>query len=563
MGIQHTTDISNINIKQTIFYKSPTPLLIGNLPFGDDFKNKRHEYEYLDYYIVPVNGPVTYDGFLFYSKFFDNYIFLAASYASWSCMYPGIYFNASWYSLNPFVNDTNGACSWIPEFRYADNRDGGLYQSSQIYYNFSKDRYEAGLGEDVWNLDSSYHLIHSKNLSNGLYDSLSDYNTVKMDYQIADSLDDLRNMPLAGNKNGKIPISYAFKLENDDAGLVDVSNLAKRENLYKNFKATVINQKLIDYANSTNNSRFISTPVHMRMLYTATSTPMQYDQYWYERLDLIKDLDYEDDPENFEKMCGLYENNPHTSSLLKQFILGSVVIGNESHRDDLGWFIGVNEQISNYNNFLGATYTTTGGDMYEIQSTNVHIVSKKQTNAPSYDYKVNRENYTYLKNVNAIITLGYTWKSEEKKYLVYYFTSDTEGLYRRFRLFIVDKDPTLLFSQRKIWYADLPVDNSGMTATTVSNKIPALFQHRFYYGVYSLDYFDSLTFNYINLDDEDDVKDPVVFTDLGAVRENAQENLVGFPINKKYMRNRTQAGYSKVNTYIGYWNTPIVNFKDE
>lgn len=38
--IEHATDLSSLsgNVRQTFFYKAPIPLLIGNLPFGDDFK---------------------------------------------------------------------------------------------------------------------------------------------------------------------------------------------------------------------------------------------------------------------------------------------------------------------------------------------------------------------------------------------------------------------------------------------------------------------------------------------------------------------------------------------
>lgn len=41
--IEHATSLSGLSgiARQTYFYKAPIPLLIGNLPFGDDFKEKR------------------------------------------------------------------------------------------------------------------------------------------------------------------------------------------------------------------------------------------------------------------------------------------------------------------------------------------------------------------------------------------------------------------------------------------------------------------------------------------------------------------------------------------
>lgn len=193
--------------------------------------------------------------------------------------------------------------------------------------------------------------------------------------------------------------------------------------------------------------------------------------------------------------------------------------------------------------------------MNRIQSTNV--ISILRDDATTFQPIIN--------NYNLIITLGYAWKSEEKKYLVYYVTKDNnkDSIYRRYRLYIVDKDPSLLFSQRKLWYADLPVDETGWTATTPTTQSPELFRYPFYFGYYNLNDFTDLEFNYINLDDENDIKEPVKFSMLGAVRENAQQQLLGFPINKQYMETRSLDGYKRSNAYIGYWDAPIVNFVEE
>lgn len=130
-------------------------------------------------------------------------------------------------------------------------------------------------------------------------------------------------------------------------------------------------------------------------------------------------------------------------------------------------------------------------------------------------------------------------------------------------MFIVDADPSLLFSQRKLWYADLPVTEDGWNATLPTLQPPELFRYPFYFGHYGVNDFTDLEFNYINLDDEEDIKEPIIFNVLGAVRENAQQQLLGFPIKKQYIETRNTDGYKRTNAYIGYWDVPIVNFVEE
>jgi hypothetical protein len=114
-----------------------------------------------------------------------------------------------------------------------------------------------------------------------------------------------------------------------------------------------------------------------------------------------------------------------------------------------------------------------------------------------------------------------------------------------------------------LWYADLPVNETGWSVSSPTTQSPELFRYPFYYGYYGVNNFTDLEFNYINLDDENDTKDSVKFSILGAVRENAQQQLLGLPIDKQSMETRTTDGYKRANTYIGYWDAPIVNFKVE
>lgn len=555
--IKHATNLSELsgNVRQTIFYKAPTPLLIGNLPFGDDFKEKRGEYEYLDYYILPSNGPVQYDGFLFYSKFLKNYMFLSFDYASWSFMYPIFHTYEGPYALNPFVNDTNGACAWAADIqrRNSSNVNEKPFSSTKIYYNFETGRYEKGLGEDTFNFNGTWHPLGEKNLSNGFYDYPSATRTGSMHFSYCTTFSGLRDFKYDCPKEEggtyhiadyQVGVGKYFTGDTSVSATVNFSNLANRDNLDKAYKEIAISDNF--------NSVFPSYSTYQGKFKLDKDSIML--RYFYERLDLIKDLDHEDEPDKYEKICGIYENNAPQTGYYNTFALGSIVIGNEQHRDDIGWFIGINRAISELDGIFGSS-STTGQDLNRIQSTNV--ISILRDDALTFQTTIN--------NYNLIITLGYSWKTEEKKYLVYYVTKDNdkESMYRRFRLYIVDKDPSLLFSQRKIWYADLPVGEDGWNQSHPNTHPPELFRYPFYFTYYGVNNFTDLEFNYINLDDENDRKEPVKFSMLGAVRENAQQQLLGFPINKQYMETRSFDGYKRSNAYIGYWDAPIVNFVEE
>jgi hypothetical protein len=323
----HSTNFVG-TVYQSLFYKAPIPLLIGNLPFGPDFKNKRHEYEYLNYYIVPKLDN-NYGGVLFYSKFLDNYVALKEPLTTWSSMYPVFEINYEKYYLNPFVNDVNGACSWIPEakltrsnlFPEKQETQGSVYYSNQAYFNFEKNRYELGLGENVWNLRGTYHHLHNKNLANGY----SFGSEGKMNYEMGIDFDDVRNKKLDTLSNSGIRIGYAWSI----SGIgIDFEKVNNRDNLDISMTAEVINEN-------------ISKSSHAQLKYAVTAEGTDYYNF-YERLDLIPDLDHEDAPEKFDKMCGVYENVQCTH----QFVIGSIVIGNTDHKDDLGYFVGINSFVS-------------------------------------------------------------------------------------------------------------------------------------------------------------------------------------------------------------------------
>ena len=100
--------------------------------------------------------------------------------------------------------------------------------------------------------------------------------------------------------------------------------------------------------------------------------------------------------------------------------------------------------------------------------------------------------------------------------------------------------------------------------STVSNTMPRLFRYPFYFSSGSPTTFNKLTFNYINLDDESDTQDSVDFELIGCCRENAYYNLLGNKYDiKEFDESRRKFQWPNFQPYVGYWDQPIVNFKEE
>lgn len=130
---------------QHMFYEIPIPLIIGNLPAGD-FLQHLNEYEYLKIYKVPSQ-----DKCIYWSKFHNNYIMRNLNDLRY--MFPRLKINNFYYSLNPFMNDLNGICSWINE---------DFHKISKIYYNTQTFKYEAGFGQDVYDYNGFLYSLNAK-----------------------------------------------------------------------------------------------------------------------------------------------------------------------------------------------------------------------------------------------------------------------------------------------------------------------------------------------------------------------------------------------------------------
>lgn len=365
--MEHSIELLSGGVEQYQFYQAPVPLLIGNLPFGDDFKEKRHEYEYLNYYIVPSPKGVgsrdsSQPGVLYYNKFFKKYTIITSAIASWSYLYPGIREGTYCYSLNPFVNGPNGACAWIMEvYSY----DGSRYINTSfkcpniIYYNFSEDRYEVGLGEDVFSKDGFMYQLNmhdtvsrtkkKKTHRLTVLPSTTNKSTIKARPQYTAtgsgstsyilSNDALRDYKVAQvHYDWKTGYSNIRKFGQDKNATVEfnLDNLTDPINLSATFATWPTNTSAPETANRHRSSQ----------LYRSVYIDNNQNDVAYERLDFIPDLDHEEDPEKYEEICGVYEN--HYKNAKKQMLIGSVVIGSIDHKDDVGWFIGINKAVSEF-----------------------------------------------------------------------------------------------------------------------------------------------------------------------------------------------------------------------
>lgn len=549
----HSTTLQS-NLRQNVFYKAPVPLLFGNLPFGDNFKEHRHEYHYVDYYVVP-QVPAIFNrmGVLFYSEFFKKYILVATINTTYSHMFPSLSDKEGTYYLNPFVNDENGACCWIrANLSYANTSDYIAHDSqpggdtSKIYYNFSKDRYEHGFGEYVWSYNDCYFPIYMKNNNNGYYTQTDDAMSITSVINSSNSsvsitsVSQLRDLPLDYKINRR-PIGYirGFRV-NSNYPNFDLSNLSADGNITMGrFDSYVLSE----------NAYPVNYTCSMYMLGSQNSTA------WLVRSTLLKDLDHELNPE-IPEMVGIYETNfYHPTSTGTQNLIGSFVIGDEAHKDDVGWFIGVN-----------STYYVTSSSSHGVRQIKVPCLTNRYyyTRKTSYDvstdlvHGVGRRDS--INQRDEIHVIGVSWKSEVPKFLVFLVTAYSEGVIQKYRLYISEGSPYAFYTAKKLWYADLPGEDSKPTSYYTSP--PGLFKYPFSnISPKSPSTFTELTFNYINLEDENDTKEPVNFTILGATRENPLEKILACPIEPTLLFTQTKA--TRINTYIGYWDTPIVNFEEE
>lgn len=567
------------NAEQTFYYKVPIPLVIGNLPFGSNFKNTRDEYNYFEYYIIPQQK-TRHLGILYYNDFFKNYtaVFknqnlekVTRSPINWSKLYPSFYIDGQLYCLNPFVNDMNGACSWIREESGYDPynlkfNNESLTSPAKVYFNFKNNQYEWGLGEDVRQYDGVTYQLNYSNKCNGFafHEKIVGQDNPAIYPAVQTTVHQLSTIKNFNPSLEVVNVGLTHKLVSLTTDSFNFDDLTERTNLSTSFYVEPINNDPL----LSSKSDYVKYDCRLYK-----DIPENDDNLYYERLGILPDLDHQYNPDKYEKICGVYEND-QSKMFNDAFILGSVVIGPDSNSKQLGNFIGTNLFSHNFESLYPPEYWDTHQrPMYRVDATNVIPVSRKNIFDVDLSY-VNQDRYSWsLKDFDFIVVLGYSLpdnfdstKPYTKKYLVCYLTNFTTGdpgeysvnyyYLRNNRLYIVDDHPENLLNCRTFWFADLP----GLKSTT---SIPELFRYPFKHGNTE---FEEIRFSYVNLDDEDDFEDSVVFKIIGACRENAYENITGLNISKnslEHLYSTTTTTYTDSNVYIGHWNTPIVNFKGE
>lgn len=465
------------------FYQSPVPLIIGNLPFGDSFQSSINDYEYLNVYKL-IGSNLS--GTLFYSKFFNNYIILDNAQSKIENMFPAFNIGNKSYSINPFINDVNGVCSWI-SFNKND--------ASKIHFNFSSSKYEYSLGEDCPYYDGLSFQINKVNYFNGAFERNIGLGRQINVANIEDiSLFNLSNDYYVGSK-------YSLTLENGlNSELIGI-NLTFSNTLSGNINGNLLSD------------------VYIRSNY-------------------VKDLDYEEDNE-IPNILGVYIKDN------SQISIGSWVLGNENDKE-FGYFIGVNNILSPF--FRNTVNLPNVSNVFEIN---------RKTELSTYDMERAHVVLTEYTD-DFVVLLGMTYNLDTPKYLWYLKSTynDYEEPFKMNRLFITDSFSPSLLTLKKFWYAEVP-ELSSITYAITDIK---LFQSSMEINSFDI---QSLTFKYINLDDEEDVNEDVELQIIGMTRKNASYNLFGLPINVDDYIDKNSIAFKNYNTFIGYWDAPVTNILEE
>lgn len=322
------------------FYKEPLPLLIGSLPFGEDFRNKKDEYEFLDVYKTIDND---FEGIIYYSRFFKKYTFLKKENVTWQNLFPKFDLIYGVYTLNPFINDTNGYCSWLfdPSYYY-----GGI-KSDKIYYNSEEDRYENGLGEDVVYNNGKIYTMNNNNYFNGYFGGYEYYSDEVNNNIFQISLD--RNASLEDITIGDYVENVGYKKLFNGNDEFDFDELTNENNFDNYFSMTLVNGEEI-----------------------INGCALFGKEDYFLKNDEVKDIDHLLNP-SIPELLGVYENQ-YTS---EKFALGSWVLGNLS-KEDFGLFVGVNDVY---------TDGKVNGNVINLKDKDYQVV---------YGYSFNTEKPKYL-----------------------------------------------------------------------------------------------------------------------------------------------------------------------
>lgn len=539
------------------FYKSPVPLLLGNSPFSDTKIEDVHQYKYQDYYkLVNGNGNlIYYDEFcknwnLFYvdsSVTLEPYKYdygvgrretfsVSQSPDFWEYLNVSFKPNTSkfgvttaknikhnMFHLNPFVNDYNGICSFISNLPYS---------SATMYYNVNTDRFEGGFGQDSLTVSGAYLTNTDNDILNGLLYLCGGED--KAGRFINSSQTDIDLQKTVFNTD------YRYCIQAVQGYITECNSTNIAEENRANFN------NLIDKSNIT---KYVDLKTDLSGGFTA-DVQLTYKEngFIYFKTDKVPDLEYLED-NSLDNILGVYENLSG-----KQIAVGSWAIGTDD--DTFGNFIGVNDWYPPYDIYYPEAKIDNCCNCFNISDDVVDDVCSL------FFWEENSQQCEVL--------LGTTYNLDKPKYLMQLRSDLFEAPFLPGRLFIIDNEIPHILKQRKFWYCDTPREAGADLIGTpgADNKKCELFKSKF---VIQNNEYEELVFNYINLDDEEDVKSPITLKVKGLTRNNPNKLLFGNQVinsrfnslNQFWVYNNTSTIHINSNVYLGQWAAPGVKFLGE
>lgn len=485
------------------FYENPIPIIFGAFP--TDSGAIPSTYVEVKFYSIPYfkdtsiynTGSVyqnyetfrnytlgSYKGTLFKNPFTYKWTIYNSSKVPPSALFPKI----GGYIFNPFVNDVNGYCVWqsSPTNHVGSN---AVISAYRIYKN-----------NGTWYFGFGADFPYYQNFG---------YNTSINDTSLPSRSLYTRTIP--GPTSGDLttsPVSACYcsqKLSLVTSG--DVFNIDNISGLPP--------------SGGTFNAVFAMTDDLFKKTFSCTMA-----NEFYERDDTLPDLDYLEDPSDYEEMLGVYRCNYYMPLWGHNHYycgLGSIVLS-ESLNSNIGRFIGFNQTI--------ATSETSTVTNY------LHIPPEQSDN--------NSQNVP-----SQGLLLGGTYDKETPKWIVQLINTsfnDTTEYFKNGRVFIVEgeeKNPT---TYKKFWYYDPPVD---------SGTVPKFFNGSM--KTNNSEWINEYTFTYVDLD-VDSSEPNITLTPIGFTRKNPYELFLegSYNITKKRWSIQTKLENIDYKVFVGNWVTPQV-----
>lgn len=286
----------NFKVYKSQFYEIPQEYYIANNVFMENWKEHMHEYFPRKFYRVLYNN-----GLLFYNDFHKRYQITANDFKN---AFP--YFNNL--VLNPFNNVETGVAPFVSK---NDSVNGAW--NPEIFYEEENDRWVGSLaGPNIINAPEDFCTCQT---------SLLQYNFPK---------GNLETVPSGGLfKYSKIYTNALWAPK-----VINSTDITFDDLTPENYGKTITFESLA-YPNYNNRRNYY----------------FYYDVNTWLRIPDCPDYDYENEPEKYDEMCGVYIHTSRVYNLSNsssnkdiQILIGSVVLGSDDEKD--GRYIGIDHSYS-------------------------------------------------------------------------------------------------------------------------------------------------------------------------------------------------------------------------